>query len=85
MLYESREGGLDSTDEYYKILDDKIWMCSYTRLVRSRNDHIHYKLWITHNKDKMKEGCLRWFGNILHRPSNARRCNILMIDGVKRG
>jgi hypothetical protein len=47
------------------------WICGHTRKDRIRNDDIRDKLGITPIEEKLVQHCLRWFGHIQRRPTEA--------------
>ncbi|KAG5592758.1 hypothetical protein H5410_043272 [Solanum commersonii] len=61
-------------------------MCWHTRSDRIRNEDIWNKVRVTSVVDKLKEGRLRWFGNVKRRCVDApmRRCEMLDIVGLRR-
>lgn len=63
------------------------WMCDHTRLNKIIIDHICQKVQVARIEDKIKQGRLRWFGHVLHRPTDGpiHRCEAMVRDGVKKG
>lgn len=62
-------------------------LCGHTRLENVRNKHISEMMQVALIEFKLKEGDLRWFDHVLHKPLNApvHRCNDMMIDGAEKG
>lgn len=63
------------------------WMCSHTKLARIRNECIQEEVHVAHVGDKMRDGCLIWFGHVYRRPTEAPvgKSDNLEDTGGKRG
>ncbi|PHT26644.1 hypothetical protein CQW23_33748 [Capsicum baccatum] len=62
------------------------WMCGLTRGDRVRNEIIREKVGVALVEDKLREGRLRWFGQVMRRGMEApvRRYERLALDGFRR-
>ena len=62
------------------------WMCGNTRKDKVRNEDIRTKIDVTSIKEKMRENCLRWFGYVRRRLTDAlvRRVEHVKLRLVKR-
>ncbi|PHT25145.1 hypothetical protein CQW23_35217 [Capsicum baccatum] len=62
------------------------WMCGLTREDKVKNEIIREKVEITSVEDKMREGRLRWFGQVMRKGTDVsiRRCERLALDDFKR-
>ena len=47
------------------------WMCGNTKRDKMRNEDIRTKIGVAFIEAKMRENCLRWFGHMRHRPTDA--------------
>ena len=59
------------------------WMCGKTRIDKVRNGDIRSLVRVAPIEDKMRENCLRWFGHIRRRPTDAPVRNVEKIDIVQ--
>ena len=62
------------------------WMCGNTRLDRIRNEVFRERLGVASIADKIKEGRLRWFGQVKRRQmtSPVRSVETLIVEGKRR-
>ena len=62
------------------------WMCSNTRRENVRNENIRTKIGVNSIEEKMRENCLRCFGHVRRRPTDAsvRRIERIKLGQVKR-
>jgi len=62
------------------------WMCGNTRRDKMRNEDILTKIGVASIEEKMRENCLRWFGHVRRRPTDApvRRVERINLGQVKR-
>ena len=62
------------------------WMYGNTRRDEVRNEDIRTKIGVASIEEKMRENCLRWFGHVRRRPTDApvRRVKRIKLGQVKR-
>ena len=62
------------------------WMCGNTRRDKVRNENIRTKIGVASIEKKMRENCLRWFGHVQRRPTDApvRRVKRIKLGQAKR-
>ena len=63
------------------------WMCGKSRKDKIRNEGFREHLVVAMIGDKIRETCLRWFGNAQRRLAVApvRKCLAMKVDGPRRG
>ena len=59
------------------------WMCGKTRMDKVRNEDIRSLVGVAPIENKMRDNCLRWFGHIGRRPTNAPVRRVEKIDIVQ--
>jgi len=62
------------------------WMCGNTRRDKVKNEDIRTKIGVASIEEKMRENCLRWFGRVRCRPTDApvRRVERINLGQVQR-